>query len=435
MVAMPHSLNLEVQVLGCMMNNDDCALEGKEFSNDLFYDFEHQRIFNTMKKMVETNKTIDMNLLIEEVRKQKNGLTGAELAYLMDVCQKSALSHNFEDYVNELKALKRKRTAIKSALNLSALVEKNDGDFEENVDKAIRELSGLECTKSTTKTLGEIIHETKFLEKLKEKHEYYQLHRKALKSEDVLYTGFQSLDNVLDGLHPTRLYIIGARPGVGKTALALNISMVAAREGNGVMFFSLEMSHKEIRNRYISSYSNTRMHDIQKGTLTKEGYLEVEKRVGELETLPLHINETRLNGNELRSQVRVMKRKHNIKMVVIDYLQLLGGIGSDENINRYMQITDISGKMKSIAIEFGVVVVCLSQLSRQSEQRRGKAPQLSDLRDSGAIEQDADVVMLINRQEKDCRLDIAKNRHGNTGCVRLDYEGSTVTFKERYERA
>ena len=124
MVAMPHSLNLEVQVLGCMMNNDDCALEGKEFCNDLFYDFEHQRIFNTMKKMVETNKTIDINLLIEEVRKEKNGLTGAELAYLMDVCQKSALSHNFEDYVNELTALRRKRTAIQSALNLSALVEK-----------------------------------------------------------------------------------------------------------------------------------------------------------------------------------------------------------------------------------------------------------------------------------------------------------------------
>lgn len=380
-------------------------------------------------------KPIDIALLLEEARKENSGISGSELAYITDICQKSALSHKFEGYVDKLKELSKKRQALKTAVELIPLIEKNDKDFDQHIDAAIKNLSGLECIESKVKTLGEIIHETYFLEELKEKTDYYHKYKIALKDENVLPTGFPSMDGILGGLFPTRLYVVGARPGVGKTALALNISLATANLKKDVLFFSLEMSKKEIRNRYVSSYAGVRMHDIQAGTLTHDEYNKVASGVEELKKLPLHIMEGGLSGNKLRSVIRTMKRRNNIKMVVIDYLQLLGGIDSNDTVNRYQQVTELSSKMKRIAIEFDIVVICLSQLSRQSEMRQTKTPQLSDLRDSGAIEQDADVVTLLSRGEGQSysKLHIAKNRHGTTGCINLNYEGSTVTFKDQNE--
>ena len=163
MVAMPHSLEIEAQVLGCMINKDDCALESQDMEKSIFYDFEHQKLFKTIQAMSLSGKPIDITLLLEEARKENSGISGGELAYITDICQKSALSHKFEGYVDKLKELSKKRQALKTAVELIPLIEKNDKDFDQHIDAAIKNLSGLECIESKVKTLGEIIHETYFL--------------------------------------------------------------------------------------------------------------------------------------------------------------------------------------------------------------------------------------------------------------------------------
>jgi len=236
----------------------------------------------------------------------------------------------------------------------------------------------------------------------------------------------------LGGLYPSRLYILGARPGLGKTALALNISLYAASKGHGSAFFSLEMSEQELVNRYVSSYSDKKLLDIQMGCLSSEDFSTVRKGFETIQKLPIYIDQKSFTLPDIRREVRRYKREHSIHLVVVDYLQLIVSQGADRKNNRYLEVSEISRGLKLLAKEFDVTVLCLSQLSRESEKRQSKSPQLSDLRDSGSIEQDADIVMLLSREGNKSKLDVSKNRHGHTGVIDLYFEGSTVKFKDQY---
>ena len=274
------------------------------------------------------------------------------------------------------------------------------------------------------------------------------------------------MDRMLGGLHPSDLVIIAGRPSMGKTALATNIAFNAARaykkddeemsEGGAVAFFSLEMSSEQLAGRILSCESGIPSDHIRRGELGFEDFPKFMTIARELGQLPLFIDDTPgLSITALRNRARRLKRQHNIKLLVIDYLQLLSGGGSKRSSeNRVQEISEITRALKGLAKELDLPVIALSQLSRAVEQREDKKPQLSDLRESGTIEQDADVVMFIYRQEyyesrkqpesgteehqawlsrmerihNKAEIIVAKQRHGPIGSIALYYDGRLVKF-------
>jgi replicative DNA helicase len=433
MIKMPHSIDLEERLLGCMINRAELAKDAVDgLSKDVFYDHKNQSLFSNIKDLVTKDRSVDLAILLEEQRKSKGSFLASDFEFLKGLAQKSGLSNNYEEYVRELKDLSLRRKGIEICHRLIPQLEKGSEETEQSINEAVKGFTGLEQTTASMRSLKEIISNEKILEGLEDRQKYYQEHKRRKLPKNVINTGISEIDNTLGGLYPTRLYILGARPGVGKTALALNISLYAAASGHGVAFFSLEMSEQELINRYVSSYSDKRLLDIQTGCLSCSDFSIVKERFESLQKLPIHIDQKSTTIPEIRSEVRRYKRESDIHLVVIDYLQLITAQGNDRKSNRYLEVSDISRGLKLLAKEFNVTVLCLSQLSRESEKRQGKTPQLSDLRDSGSIEQDADVVMLLNRSDNNSKLDIAKNLHGHSGVIDLYFEGSTVKFKDQY---
>ena len=432
-VKMPCSTDLEEHLLGCMINNRELAKEAtQELTKELFYEHKHQSLFSNIKALVSKEKPIDIAILLEELRKSNGSFSADDFDFLTDLSQKSALSSNHEEYINSLKDLSLRRKGIQICHGLIAELEKGAEETEHAIDQAIRGFTGLEQTNASMRSLAEIIHEENIIEELSERQAFYHEHKRRKLPEGVINTGISEIDNTLGGLYPSRLYILGARPGLGKTALSLNISLYAAASGHGCAFFSLEMSEQELVNRYLSSYSEKKLLDIQTGCLSGEDFSSVKEGASTIKKLPIYIDQKSFTLPDIRREVRRHKREHGIHLVVVDYLQLIVSKGSDRKVNRYLEVSEISRGLKLLAKEFDVTVLCLSQLSRESEKRQGKAPQLSDLRDSGSIEQDADIVMLLSRIGNKSSLHVAKNRHGHTGVIKLYFEGSIVKFKDQY---
>jgi replicative DNA helicase len=429
---MPHSLDVEQLFLGCMLNKDDTAKEAIEaFEKDLFYDLKHQELFLNIKQVVKKNDTVDTTLLLEEMRKEEGGFSKDDIVFVTDIAQKSPTSTFFEEYAKTLKDLSRRRRVIKDLSLVSKTLQDGKGETDKLLDKIMKMVTSMEQEESGLRSLGEIISAEKIVEELSEKQKHYAKTGRRKVSKNVVNTGIPEIDNTLGGLHPTRVYVLGARPGSGKTALALNISLFAARQGHGVALFSLEMSEKELTNRYVSSHSEKKLQDIQMGSLTPKDFEDVEEKFLEIKTLPIEIDGGSLTSKRLRTEIRKGKRQRNIHLVVIDYLQLMTCENQDKKNSRYLEISEISRSLKLLAKEFKVAILCLSQLNRKSEEREGKDPQLSDLRDSGAIEQDADVVMLLSGNGNKSKLKVAKNRHGMVGSIPLNFRGDIVKFTGR----
>jgi replicative DNA helicase len=430
---MPHSKDLEERVLGCMINRGELAQDGVDtLSKETFYDHKHQALFSSIKDLVNKDRSVDVAILLEEQRKRNGSFSTDDFHYLTDLAQKAGVSPFYEEYVRSLKDLALRRKGIEICHSLIPQLEQGKAETEQSIDEAVRGLTGLEQTNASMRSIQEIIDGEKIIEELSERQAYYQEHKRRKLPENVINTGISEIDNTLGGLYPTRVYVLGARPGVGKTSLALNISLYAASRGHGVSFFSLEMGKVELINRYVSSHSDKKLLDIQMGCLTEGDFASVKKAFRTIRKLPINIDEKSFTFPEIRREVRRLKREKDIHLVVVDYLQLIATTGSDGNKNRNYEVSEISRGIKLLAKEFNVTVIALSQLSRESEKRKGKDPQLSDLRDSGSIEQDADVVMLLSKLSDKFKLNISKNRHGYTGVIDLYFEGSTVKFKDQY---
>ena len=435
MIKMPHSIDLEERLLGCIINKRELAKEAiDDLSEEIFYDHKHRSLFLNIKDLITKKRSVDIAILLEELRKSNGSFTANDFEFLTGLAQKSGLSTNYEEYVRALKDLSLRRKGIEICHKLLPQLEKGTEETEHFIDQAVRGLTGLEQSTASMRSLEEIIHEENIIEELSARQAYYEEHKRRKLPEGVINTGIADIDNTLGGLYPSRLYILGARPGLGKTALALNISLYAAATGHSSAFFSLEMSEQELVNRYVSSCSEKKLLDIQMGCLSSEDFSSVKKAFETLQKLPIAIDQKSFTLPEIRREVRRHKRESNIHLVVIDYLQLIVSQGNDRKNNRYLEVSEISRGLKLLAKEFDVTVLCLSQLSRESEKRQSKSPQLSDLRDSGSIEQDADIVMLLSRQGNKSKLDISKNRHGHTGVIDLYFEGNTVKFKDQYGR-
>jgi replicative DNA helicase len=433
--ALPHNLEAERAILGSvLLDNGAINVALEQITKDDFYSDSHRLIFERMTEISERNRTIDLVTLAEELGRE--GLLekvggAAYLAALTDgvpVASAASLSE-YSRIVKEKSIIRR---LINASNNVIARCLEATDDPETLVDLAQSQIFDIAEQKVPTGFLG-------IKDIVKSSFGTIDILFDRGKSVTGVETGFVDLDNMTSGLQPGELIIVAARPSLGKTALALNIAANAATKGNAVGIFSLEMSKESLLIRLLCSEARIDSHKLRTGFSSRDDWSKMTQALGRLAEAPLYIDDSpALSIMQIRARARRMKAEKGLSLLVVDYLQLITGHGRFEN--RTQEVSFISRSLKSIAKELHVPVVALSQLSRAPEERPGHRPQLSDLRESGSIEQDADVVIFIFRQDVYKReeaeegepggkteLIIGKQRNGPTGNI-------PVVFIKRYAR-
>jgi len=440
----PSELDAEKSLLGMILLNSKVLEDVADvLQPQHFYDPRHQIIYNIMIDLWSASKPVDVLFILDEL-KVKKGLKQTEIdaidkEFLIELVSRSSLSSTPVKSADLIKDKFLLRTVIQIADNLKnkALTEKERvDDVLDYAQKMIYELSEQNIDKNFT-PIGEVLHTI-----------VERIGTAAQGGEEkgaAIPTGLMDMDAILGGLHRSDLIILAARPSMGKTSLALEIVRRAATHHNaGVAFFSLEMSKEQLVDKLISSQSGIPLSKIRHNQLENGEYGDEFRMLGDaigtLSDAPIWIDDSSggLNITELRTKARRLKSRYNIGLIVIDYLQLMRGYGSvNYGVNRVQEVSDISRSLKMLAKELDIPVMALSQLSRGVESREDKRPLLSDLRESGSIEQDADIVMFVHREEfynKDTKnkgkanIIVAKNRNGETGNVELAWVGRLATF-------
>ncbi|MCD6117613.1 replicative DNA helicase [bacterium] len=433
----PQSIEAEEAVLGSMLLDNDCIGKLIEILNpESFYKTAHQKIFSCCIELYEKNEPVDVITLAEtlKIKKILDDVGGAY--YLTELSESVPSSANvaFHAKIVHQKYLLRK--LIQESANIARDSYEAQYDVYEILDKSEQRIFGISDNqiRKSYQGIKEIMHET--MRKIDKLHK-----RKG--SVTGVPTGFAKLDEYTSGFQPSELVIIAGRPSMGKTAFSLNIAKYAASEGVPVGFFSLEMSSDQLAMRLLSAEARIDAHSVRTGRMSKEEWRQIGIFSGKVAELPIFVDDTPgLSVLELRAKARRLKKEADIGMVVIDYLQLMQGPRNVES--RQQEISVISRSLKALSKELDVPVVALSQLSRAVETRGGdKRPMLSDLRESGAIEQDADVVLFVYRpefymsreetQQKDMEgrseIIIGKQRNGPVGTVVLNFIKKWATFE------
>lgn len=427
----PNSIEAEKAVLGSIMLRRDTLYEIVDIIDaESFYSEKHKIIFNAMMDLASKNDPIDF-LSLKTKLEEKNQLEqcggAAFLAELVHTVPSASNAVHYAEIVQK-KAMMRKLIYVSEQLSQLGFDEK--GELEDIIDKAEQHVYNL-ANKSTTQKFIDIkdsLHETmENIEKIQTSGE----------SVAGVPTGFRDLDTKLSGFHKSDLIILAARPSVGKTSFALDIARHAAVDKNiPVAIFSLEMSAQQLTTRMLSAVSFVDSWKIRTAKLHEDDFEKLKFGIEKLSTAPIYIDDKAGNNIiKMRSTARRLKSEKGLGLIIVDYLQLMAPTQT-KNDNVVQQVTEISRSLKNLARELDVPVIALSQLSRAVEQRGGK-PRLSDLRDSGSIEQDADVVMFIHREDryKDhadrdfiAEILIEKHRNGATGVVQLKFVPERTTF-------
>lgn len=441
--ATPWSEEAERAVLGAMLLDADAALKAVEILDDAaFYRDAHRRLFKSMAAILERGDVIDPVVLREDLdrRGELDAAGGTDyIAELLDVVPTAANVEYHARIVKE-KALRRRLIDVGTGIVRSAYESPQEvGNLLDEAEQHIFEVSFQRGTKEVVR-IKELMWKT--MERIEARHRGDETIR-------GVPSGFTDLDHKTNGFQPSDLIIVAARPSMGKTAFCLNVAVNAALEANlPTAIFSLEMSQDQLMERLIAAESFVDLHRLRSGKLRDDDYPKMSRAAGLLGTAPLWIDDTpALTLLELRSKARRLKAEHDIGLFVLDYLQLLRGPSRAES--RQEEISFISRSLKALARELETPVIALSQLSRAPEQRGGdRRPQLSDLRDSGAIEQDADLVLFIYRaemyaslMERDdgslegvAELILAKHRNGPTGTIKLAFHKQYTRFDNLSER-
>lgn len=427
----PQSLESEQAVLGSIMLRPSVFIEiADKISTEAFYSDKHKKIYETMMELSLKNDPIDILTLSHALKEKKilDSIGGSK--YLTELSNSVPSSTNAEYYADIIEQKYILRRLIDSANTLSELgYDTNQKEVEEILDIAEKEIFAIAESPKRAKylTLKDTLSEAwTRLEKLHE-------NKGELRG---VPTGFKALDDVLSGFQNSDLIILAARPSVGKTTLALDFARLAATKHNvGVGIFSLEMSSQQLVDRMLAAESRVNAWNLRTGRLSSDhDFSQLRDSLDKLSKAPIYIDDAPSSSIvHIRSAARRMKAEHNIGMIVVDYLQLMSTAKHyDSMVN---QVTEISHSLKALAREIDVPVIALSQLSRNVEARGGE-PRLSDLRDSGSIEQDADVVMFIHREDKQnkdappnvAKIMIEKHRNGPTGYVELYFDEKTTSF-------
>jgi replicative DNA helicase len=444
----PNSKESEMIVLGCMltsMNSLNTGSDGLEETD--FYFTEHKIIFKTLKEAFIKDKPADIHLIAEELKRQEKLQEVGGLSYLTSLAQYAGTSAFLEEYVK----LVKDKSLLRKMIETAKEVEKTALEEPQDVQTALDDAQGkfFQISQEVNTHIGVLIKdllsgihaETKvpYLKALQEKQELFQQKGSDYLGLTGIPTHFVDLDKILNGMNNSNLMILAARPAMGKTALALNIAENVCFKNNiPVGIFSLEMSAEQLLHRVICSQSDVESEKIKTGALNGHEYQRVVGSVNEMMKKTMIIDDQPgLKITDLRARARRMKESHNIGFLVIDYLQLIAGSGTMRSVeNRQNEISEISRMLKNLARELNIPILCLSQLSRKVEERQGHRPMMSDLRESGSIEQDSDLVLFLLRREYydpydkpgQAELIIAKNRHGGIGSVFFTFRKEVAQF-------
>ena len=429
---MPHSLEAEQAVLGSMLIDADCV---KDVMDKLqpgdFYLRQNREIFETIYTMFSYSKPIDGVTVAEEM--QKNGTYDDQTtrSYLVQLMEITPTSANVMEYVAIVRDKSLLRSVAVAAREITALVDDGMGEAHDILEAAEQKIYAIRRGRSAQDMthIGQVL--TDVLENLNE----LSSGKAGLPG---LSTGLSAIDNKIHGLNKSDLILLAARPGMGKTSLALNFALnVGKASGKAVAVFSLEMSKEQLCTRLISGEALISNQKLITGELTEADWGRIAQAAGVLSRTDIRIDDNPLlTVADMNAKCR---RIDNLGLVVIDYLQLMTSAGGKgyAGENRQQAVSDISRMLKIMAKELNVPVVCLSQLSRANEKRDDKRPMLSDLRESGAIEQDADIVLFIYRDDyynedsekrNIAECIVAKNRHGETGKVELKWLPEFTSF-------
>ncbi len=432
----PQNIEAETALLGCLLLDRDAIIKvADQIISDDFYDFRHRLIFEAIISLFEKNTSIDVltcaNILDERNQSEKVG-GSSYLATLVNSVPSAAHATYYASIVRKKGTLRR---LIKSASEITNLAYSEEGEIETILDSAEQKLFGIsqDHLKQNFVPISDVLHETfERIDLLNKDKDQGRLRG--------VPTGFFDLDKKLGGLQKSDLIILAARPSMGKTSLALDIMRyVAVHTKTPVGIFSLEMSKDQLVDRLLAAQTDIDFWNIRTGQLEDADFERLQEGMGVLADSPIFIDDA-AGGNimEIRTKARRLQAEHNLGLIIVDYLQLMAGRNTD---NRVQEVSEISRSLKVLARELNVPVLALSQLSRGVESRPDKMPMLSDLRESGSIEQDADIVMFIYREDMYkapdapatgvAKILIRKHRNGPTGDIDLNFEGSKATFSNR----
>ena len=430
---MPHSIEAEQSVVGAMlMDKDAITTAGEIISGDDFYQASYGVIFDSMIELFNEGKPVDLITLQERLKEKDVPAEIASLEFVRDLVTAVPTSANVKYYAQIVadKSLMRKMIKLNESIENMCYVGKEPVEsIMEQTEKSMFQLL-------QRRTTGDYVPIKQVVLNALDKIE------KASKSKGTVTgipTGFIDLDYKLSGFQPSDFILIAARPSMGKTAFVLNIAQyMAFKKNKAVAIFSLEMSKEQLVNRLFSLESQVDAQSLRTGNMKDSDWEKLIEGAGIIGQSKLIIDDTPgISISELRSKCRKYKLEHGLDIIIIDYLQLMTGSVGRSSESRQQEVSDISRQLKGLARELNVPVVSLSQLSRAVESRPDKRPMLSDLRESGAIEQDADVVMFIYRDEyynkdsefkKQAEIIIAKQRNGPVGTVNLAWLGEYTKF-------
>ena len=429
----PYSEEAEQAVLGSILMDRETAIKMLEFLSDQdFYVERNQVVFRAMQTLYRENSVIDMITLKNCLEKQGKLEIAGGVPYIGTLVSAVTSSVYAGNYAEILRSRRLYRRFIEIGEDMQShgyAMDLSVDALTENVEQQVFRLASNQDNQGFSH-----IHDI-----LLDSYEDIETLSRNKGGVLGIPTGFTELDKITTGLQPADLVLVGARPSMGKTAFGLNIVQNAAvRHKKVCAVFSLEMSKKQCANRLLCSESMVDSQKIRTGRLDDSDWQKLLEALGPLSEAPIYIDDTSgLSLTEVRSRCRKLKLEKGLDLIMIDYLQLMSGSENSRNENRQQEISEISRGLKGIARELNVPVLALSQLSRALEARTDKRPMLSDLRESGAIEQDADVVMFLHREErykKDtenqnlAEIIIAKQRNGATGTINLTWLGQFTKF-------
>ena len=430
----PNSLEAEQSVLGSMLlDKEAISIVAEILKEDDFYREVHNEIFQAIVNIYNAGEPVDLITLTDRLKSRKTIEAVGGITYLTELMNIVPTVHNIEFYAKIVLEKSTLRKLIKSSNEIISKCFDSGQETATIVDDAEKGIFNISLSRSTQG----FIPIKKLLTSNFEKIEELYLNKGKITG---IPTGFTDLDSKLSGLQKSDLILIASRPSMGKSSLMMNIVQNASvKEGHVAAIFSLEMSKEQLSQRLLCSEALIDAHRLRTGDITEDEWIKLARAMGSLSDKPIYIDDTpAISVTEMRAKCRRLKIEHGLGLVLVDYLQLMQSTGKYES--RQQEISNISRSLKALAKELDVPVVALSQLSRAPEMRADHRPILSDLRESGAIEQDADVVMFLYRDEyynpdtekKNIgEVIISKQRNGPTGTVELVWLGQFTKFADK----
>lgn len=434
----PHSIEAERAVLGAILLNKDAfdAVSSIVKAED-FYSDNHRVIYEALVSIVGKNQRADYVLLSEELKKSQKLEAVGGILYLTNLTTDIVDAYNVEDHAKIVRDKAHLRKLIHVANAVESMAYREEEETEDIVNRAeqmVLDVSGTTKGESSFSAMRDVVYET--IDRINE----LQRHKGILTG---VSTGFKDLDNLTSGLQKSDLILVAARPSMGKTAFTLNIAQnVAMKSKKNVAFFSLEMSKTQLVARVLAAVAGINSGRIRNGQLSQEDWGKAINALNDLAEAPLYIDDTSgLTPQLMKKKLRRLIQEHGeLGLVVVDYIQLMENGGKKMADNRQQEVSAISRQLKIMAREFNVPLIALSQLSRGVESRADKTPMLSDLRESGSLEQDADIVTFLNRENYqdtedtsdgvETQVIIRKHRNGELGIVKLWFEGAYTRFRD-----